>query len=294
MKVAFIGLGNMGLPMALNLLRAGYSVTGFDLVQSQIDAFSAAGGLPEKSAALAVNDADIMISMLPASRHVESLYLGDAGILARANPHTLLIDCSTISPKVAQDVAKAAKAKGFAMMDAPVSGGTAGAQAATLTFMVGSDAKDLERARPLLEKMGKNIFHAGGNGSGQTVKVCNNMLLGIQMLGTSEALRLGIANGMDPKILSDIMTKSSGRNWALELYNPCPNVMENVPSSKNYAGGFGVDLMLKDLGLAVENAHDLNASTPLGELAHQLYELHSKAGNGALDFSSVFNLTKVK
>ena len=294
MKVAFIGLGNMGLPMALNLLRAGYSVTGFDLVQSQIDAFSAAGGLPEKSAALAVNDADIMISMLPASRHVESLYLGDAGILAHANPHTLLIDCSTISPKVAQDVAKAAKAKGFAMMDAPVSGGTAGAQAATLTFMVGSDAKDLERARPLLEKMGKNIFHAGGNGSGQTVKVCNNMLLGIQMLGTSEALRLGIANGMDPKILSGIMTKSSGRNWALELYNPCPNVMENVPSSKNYAGGFGVDLMLKDLGLAVENAHDLNASTPLGELAHQLYELHSKAGNGALDFSSVFNLTKVK
>jgi len=225
---------------------------------------------------------------------VESLYLGDAGILAHANPRALLIDCSTISPKVAQDVAKAAKAKRFAMIDAPVSGGTAGAQAATLTFMVGGDAKDLERARPLLEKMGKNIFHAGGNGSGQTVKVCNNMLLGIQMLGTSEALRLGIANGMDPKILSDIMTKSSGRNWALELYNPCPNVMENVPSSKNYAGGFGVDLMLKDLGLAVENAQDLNASTPLGELAHQLYELHSKAGNGALDFSSVFNLTKVE
>ena len=294
MKVAFIGLGNMGLPMALNLLKAGYSVTGFDLVQSQIDAFAGAGGLPEKSAALAVIDADIVISMLPASRHVESLYLGDAGILAHANPRALLIDCSTISPKVAQDVAKAAKAKGFAMIDAPVSGGTAGAQAATLTFMVGGDAKDLERARPLLEKMGKNIFHAGGNGSGQTVKVCNNMLLGIQMLGTSEALRLGIANGMDPKILSDIMTKSSGRNWALELYNPCPNVMENVPSSKNYAGGFGVDLMLKDLGLAVENAHDLNASTPLGELAHHLYELHSQAGNGALDFSSVFNLTKVE
>ena len=294
MKVAFIGLGNMGLPMALNLLKAGYSVNGFDLVQSQIDAFVGAGGLPEKSAALAVIDADIVISMLPASRHVESLYLGDAGILAHANPRALLIDCSTISPKVAQEVAKVAKTKGFAMIDAPVSGGTAGAQAATLTFMVGGAAQDLEQARPLLEKMGKNIFHAGGNGSGQTVKVCNNMLLGIQMLGTSEALRLGIANGMDPKILSDIMTKSSGRNWALELYNPCPNVMENVPSSKNYAGGFGVDLMLKDLGLAVENAHDLNASTPLGELAHHLYELHSQAGNGALDFSSVFNLTKVE
>ena len=156
--------------------------------------------------------------------------------------------------------------------------------------MVGGDSQAVERARPLLEKMGKNIFHAGVNGAGQTVKVCNNMLLGIQMLGTSEALRLGIANGMDPKVLSDIMAKSSGRNWALELYNPCPGVMENVPSSRGYAGGFGVDLMLKDMGLAVENAGDLAASIPLGKLAQQLYEHHSKAGNGQLDFSSVFNL----
>jgi 3-hydroxyisobutyrate dehydrogenase len=158
--------------------------------------------------------------------------------------------------------------------------------------MVGGDAGAVECARPVLEKMGKNIFHAGANGAGQTVKVCNNMLLGIQMLGTSEALRLGIANGLDPKVLSDIMTKSSGRNWALELYNPCPGVMENVPSSKEYAGGFGVDLMLKDLGLAVENAENLDASVPLGKLAQQLYETHSKAGNGQLDFSSVFNLKK--
>jgi len=157
------------------------------------------------------------------------------------------------------------------MIDAPVSGSTAGAQAASLTFMVGGAAVDLERARPLLERMGKNIFYAGDNGAGQTVKVCNNMLLGIQMLGTSEALRLGIANGLDPKIFSDIMVKSSGRNWVLEFYNPCPNVMENVPASNNYAGGFGVDLMLKDVSLAVENAHDLNTSAPLGELAHYLY-----------------------
>jgi 3-hydroxyisobutyrate dehydrogenase len=176
------------------------------------------------------------------------------------------------------------------MIDAPVSGGTAGAQAGTLTFMVGGDAADVDRARPLLEKMGKNIFHAGASGSGQTVKVCNNMLLGIQMLGTSEALRLGIANGMDPKVLSDIMSKSSGRNWALELYNPCPGVMDGVPSSKGYAGGFGVDLMLKDLSLATENASDLDASVPLGELSRKLYEVHSQAGNGQLDFSSVFNL----
>jgi 3-hydroxyisobutyrate dehydrogenase len=290
MKVAFLGLGNMGLPMALNLIQAGHQVHGFDLVQSQMDAFKAGGGIPVQSALEAAKDADVIISMLPASRHVEALYLGEAGLLATANPKALLIDCSTISPKVSQAVAAAAKAKGFAMIDAPVSGGTAGAQAGTLTFMVGGDASALECARPLLEKMGKNIFHAGANGSGQTVKVCNNMLLGIQMLGTSEALRLGIANGMDPKVLSDIMSKSSGRNWALELYNPCPGVMENVPSSKGYAGGFGVDLMLKDLGLATENASDLEASVPLGELSRKLYEAHSKAGNGQLDFSSVFNL----
>lgn len=292
MKVAFLGLGNMGLPMALNLIKAGYEVHGYDLVQAQLDAFKAGGGMPAQSVSEAVLDADVIISMLPASRHVEALYLGDAGLLASANPKALLIDSSTISPKVSQAVAAAAKAQGFAMIDAPVSGGTAGAQAGTLTFMVGGDAVDLERARPLLEKMGKNIFHAGPSGSGQTVKVCNNMLLGIQMLGTSEALRLGIANGMDPKVLSDIMSKSSGRNWVLELYNPCPGVMEGVPSSKGYAGGFGVDLMLKDLGLAIENASDLDASVPLGDLSRKLYEAHSKAGNGQLDFSSVFNLKK--
>jgi len=293
MKIGFIGLGNMGLPMALNLLKAGYQVSGFDLVKSQLDAFANAGGTVSSNAITAAIDVDVLVSMLPASKHVEGLYLGDIGLLENVNPKTLLIDCSTISPKVAQAVAVKAKEKSFAMIDAPVSGGTAGAQAGTLTFMVGGDAKDVERARPILEKMGKNIFHAGPSGSGQTVKVCNNMLLGIQMLGTSEALRLGIANGMDPKVLSDIMVKSSGRNWALELYNPCPGVMENVPSSKDYAGGFGVDLMLKDLGLATENADVLAANIPLGKLAQQLYEVHSKAGNGQLDFSSVFHLKPV-
>jgi 3-hydroxyisobutyrate dehydrogenase len=292
MKIGFIGLGNMGLPMALNLLKAGHQVIGFDLVKSQLDVFAKAGGMIAEDANTTAKDAEVVITMLPASRHVEDLYLGNAGLLANANAKTLLIDCSTISPKVAQTVAAEAKAKGFAMIDAPVSGGTAGAQAGTLTFMVGGDASAVECARPLLEKMGKNIFHAGANGAGQTVKVCNNMLLGIQMLGTSEAIRLGIANGIDPKVLSDIMSKSSGRNWALELYNPCPGVMDNVPSSKDYAGGFGVDLMLKDLGLAVENAENLDASVPLGKLAQQLYENHSKAGNGKLDFSSIFNLKK--
>ena len=292
MKIGFIGLGNMGLPMAINLVKAGHEVTGFDLVDSQLKAFTAAGGKVVANANAAAQDVEVLISMLPASKHVEGLYLGENGLLAHANPQILLVDCSTISPKVAQAVATAAKAKGFSMIDAPVSGGTAGAQAGTLTFMVGGEAVDLERARPLLEKMGKNIFYAGASGAGQTVKVCNNMLLGIQMLGTSEALRLGIANGLDPKVLSDIMAKSSGRNWALELYNPCPGVMENVPSSKGYAGGFGVDLMLKDLGLAVENAENLDADVPLGKMARALYEAHSQSGNGQLDFSSVFHLKK--
>jgi len=292
MKIGFIGLGNMGLPMALNLLKAGHEVLAFDLVKTQLDAFAAAGGAIAPNANATSKDAELLITMLPASKHVEGLYLGEHGLLEAANPKTLLIDCSTISPTVAQAVSTVAKEKGFAMLDAPVSGGTAGAQAGTLTFMVGGQLQDVERARPVLEKMGKNIFYAGTSGAGQTVKVCNNMLLGIQMLGTSEALRLGIANGIDPKVLSDIMSKSSGRNWALELYNPCPGVMENVPSSKGYAGGFGVDLMLKDLGLAVENATNLDANVPLGKLAQQLYESHSKDGNGQLDFSSVFNLQK--
>ena len=292
MKIGFIGLGNMGLPMALNLLKAGHEVFAFDLVKTQLDAFAAAGGAIAPNANATSKDAELLITMLPASKHVEGLYLGEHGLLEAANPKTLLIDCSTISPTVAQAVSTVAKEKGFAMLDAPVSGGTAGAQAGTLTFMVGGQLQDVERARPVLEKMGKNIFYAGTSGAGQTVKVCNNMLLGIQMLGTSEALRLGIANGIDPKVLSDIMSKSSGRNWALELYNPCPGVMENVPSSKGYAGGFGVDLMLKDLGLAVENATNLDANVPLGKLAQQLYESHSKDGNGQLDFSSVFNLQK--
>lgn len=289
MNIGFIGLGNMGLPMAINLLKAGHAVVGFDLMSNQLDAFVVAGGKAAPNANAAASDADVVITMLPASKHVEGMYLGENGLLATANPKSILIDCSTISPKVAQAVAGAARAKGFAMVDAPVSGGTAGAQAGTLTFMVGGERSVVECVRPILEKMGKNIFHAGGNGAGQTVKVCNNMLLGIQMLGTCEALRLGIANGLDPKVLSDIMSKSSGRNWALELYNPCPGVMENVPASRGYSGGFGVDLMLKDMGLATENAQALEASVPLAKLAEQLYEAHSKAGNGQLDFSSVFN-----
>lgn len=288
--VAFIGLGNMGLPMAINLVKAGFSVSGHDLVASQVEKFVAGGGVTEADSMTAVAKAKVVITMLPASRHVESAYLHEQGILARAKAGALLVDCSTIAPDSARKVAAAAAERGFTMLDAPVSGGTAGAVAATLTFMVGGPEQGLAAARPYLEKMGKAIFHAGANGAGQTVKMCNNMLLGIQMIGTCEAIRLGMANGIDPKLLSEIIGKSSGRNWALEVYNPCPGVMENVPASRDYSGGFGVDLMLKDLGLAVENALSTGSSIPLGALARNLYNLHSHSGAGALDFSSIFQM----
>jgi len=288
--IVFIGLGNMGLPMAQNLVKAGLTVSGHDLVQASVDKLIASGGVSSADSMAAVAAAKVVITMLPASKHVEGLYLGEQGILAHAKPGTLLIDCSTIAPEAARKVASAAQAKGFAMLDAPVSGGTGGAAAGTLTFMVGGNAEVFAQAKPYLEKMGKAIFHAGASGSGQTVKVCNNMLLGILMIGTAEAIRLGMANGMDAKVLSEVMSKSSGRNWALEVYNPCPGVMETAPASKGYAGGFGVDLMLKDLGLAVENALTTGSSVPLGALARNLYDIHSKSGAGGLDFSSIFNL----
>ncbi|CAN7459898.1 3-hydroxyisobutyrate dehydrogenase [Variovorax paradoxus] len=294
MKIAFIGLGHMGGPMALNLRKAGFAVKAFDLSDEACKKYAAEGLAIAASAAESVTDADVVISMLPASAHVEGLFLGSGGgkpgLLDSIRAGTLVIDSSTIAAATSRKVADAAAAKGIAMIDAPVSGGTGGAIAGTLTFMVGGEADDLERARPVLEKMGANIFHAGGVGAGQTAKICNNMLLGILMIGTSEALALGVANGLDPKVLSEIMRRSSGGNWALEKYNPMPGVMETAPASKNYAGGFGTDLMLKDLGLAQENATAVRAATPLGGLARSLYAAHSLAGHGALDFSSVLKL----
>ncbi len=289
-KVAFIGLGNMGGPMAANLAKAGYRLRAFDLSRTACDQAAAAGIDIASSAVDSVAEADVVISMLPASRHVEALYLGsdsEPGLLQAIRKSSLVIDCSTIAPASSRKVAEAAAANGFAMLDAPVSGGTAGAAAATLTFMIGGEADAVDQARPLLEAMGKNLFHAGAAGAGQVAKVCNNMLLGILMVGTSEAIALGLANGLDPKVLSEVMRRSSGGNWALEKYNPLPGVMENVPAARNYAGGFGTDLMLKDLGLAMESALATGTSTPLGSMARNLYALHSAGGNGALDFSSI-------
>ncbi|MEJ8856824.1 3-hydroxyisobutyrate dehydrogenase [Variovorax robiniae] len=295
MKIAFIGLGNMGGPMALNLRKAGHVLSAFDLSADACKKFATEGLPIVASAADAVAGAEVVISMLPASAHVEGLYLGGEGkpgLLEHIAPGTLVIDSSTIAAATSRKVADAAGKRGIAVIDAPVSGGTGGAIAGTLTFMVGGSAQDLERARPVLEKMGANIFHAGDAGAGQTAKICNNMLLGILMIGTSEALALGVANGLDPKVLSEIMRRSSGGNWALEKYNPMPGVMETSPASKNYAGGFGTDLMLKDLGLSQENATAVRAATPLGGMARNLYAAHSLAGHGALDFSSVIKLVQ--
>ncbi len=291
-RIAFIGLGHMGSPMAMNLVKAGHELVVFDLVSAAMKTLVDAGASAASSAQAAVKDAQVVITMLPASKHVEGLYLGEAGLLTHIAANTLVLECSTIAPESARKVAEAAQQRGIRMIDAPVSGGTGGAVAGTLTFIVGGEPGDLESAMPYLEKMGKNIFHAGTAGAGQVAKICNNMLLGILMAGTSEALALGVANGLDPKVLSDIIAKSSGRNWATELYNPWPGVMDHAPASKAYAGGFGVDLMLKDLGLAAESALNARASVPLGELARNLYSMHSAQGNGALDFSSILNLFK--
>ncbi|MDP2768877.1 MAG: 3-hydroxyisobutyrate dehydrogenase [Giesbergeria sp.] len=297
MQIAFIGLGNMGGPMALNLQTAGHDVRAFDLSKPACDKLAADGLKIAQDATAAVQGAEVVISMLPASQHVEALFLGrdgQPGLLGSIAKGALVIDSSTIAAATSQKVAKAFDAAGIAFIDAPVSGGTGGAIAGTLTFMVGGDAAALERARPLLEKMGANIFHAGTVGAGQTAKICNNMLLGILMAGTSEAIALGVANGLDPKVLSEIMRRSSGGNWALEKYNPFPGVHENAPASKGYAGGFGTDLMLKDLGLAQENAMAVKAATPLGGLARAIYAAHSIAGHGAEDFSSVIKMVQKK
>ncbi|WP_158768898.1 3-hydroxyisobutyrate dehydrogenase [Paraglaciecola sp. L1A13] len=297
--IAFIGLGNMGGPMAANLLKAQAKVKVFDLVPEAVTELKNKGATAVNSAVDAVDGADIVISMLPAGKHVKSLYLGDseggtAGLIDVLTEDTLVIDSSTIDAASSISVGNALSEKGIRFLDAPVSGGTAGAAAGTLTFIVGGEEAAYQSALPVLQAMGKNIFHAGLNGAGQIAKICNNMLLSVLMLGTSEALQMAIDNGLDPKVMSDIMLQSSGRNWTLELYNPCPDVMPNVPSSNDYKGGFMVDLMRKDLGLALDTALKSHSTTPMGAMAQNLYNMHSMQGNGQRDFSSIFELFSVQ
>jgi len=291
-NIAFIGVGNMGAPMALNLLKHGHSLTAFDLSPALLQQVVAQGATAAESARVAVQQADVVITMLPSGAVVEKLFIDDDALLTHIQPGALIIDCSTVAPENARRVAAAARAKQLAFIDAPVSGGVAGAQAGTLSFLCGGTAADLERAKPFLACMGKNQFHAGDVGAGCVAKICNNMLLAIHMIGTAEALQLGVDNGLDPKVLSEIMLKSSGRNWSLELYNPYPGVMENVPASREYQGGFQVDLMAKDLTLAQEAAVRSQSNTPMGSLARALYVTWKTQGNGKLDFSSILKLFK--
>jgi 3-hydroxyisobutyrate dehydrogenase len=284
-NIAFIGLGNMGGPMAINLIKKGHHVVGFDLSEEALKILVSEGGKAAGSAVAASEDADVVISMLPSGKHVADLYSED--FINSLKPNTLLIDSSTIDAVTARTVAELAVSKGCRMIDAPVSGGTAGAQAGTLTFIVGGKQDDYEKARPILKCMGQNIFHAGESGAGQVAKICNNMLLAIHMIGTSEAINLGVKHGLNPQVLSEIMQKSSGKNWSLDVYNPYPGVIENAPASRNYSGGFAVDLMTKDLGLAAEAGLETKTSTPLGNTALNLYRMWSESGNGKTDFSSI-------
>ncbi|MDW8336086.1 MAG: 3-hydroxyisobutyrate dehydrogenase [Tepidimonas sp.] len=293
-RIAFVGLGNMGCPMAAHLHRAGCIVHGYDVNPSAMVAAQEQGIPTTPTLAQAIQDAEVVISMLPASRHVQTLYLGQeaggAGVLQQLKPGSMIVDCSTIAPDTARQIGAAAKAKGIAMIDAPVSGGVTGARSGSLTFIVGGDPADLERARPLLQIMGRHIFHMGPIGSGQVAKLCNNMVLGVIMAATAEALTLGVAQGLDARVLSQMMAVSTGRSWVTEACNPWPGVMDNAPATRGYTGGFSNDLMLKDLGLAIEAALSTQTAVPLGALARNLYALNSAAGRGGLDFSSIVQL----
>jgi 3-hydroxyisobutyrate dehydrogenase len=294
MKIAFIGLGHMGAPMARNLLKAGHALVVFDVVQRNVDALKAAGAAAAQSAAQAAEQAEVVITMLPSSPHVKTVYLGSDGVLAGVRPGVTLVDSSTIDPHTAHEVAAQAEQHGNPMADAPVSGGTGGAEAGTLTFMVGGDTAVFQQITPILRHMGKNIVHCGAGGTGQVAKICNNLLLGITMIGVSEAMNLGTALGIDAKVLAGIINTSSGRCWSSDTYNPYPGVMENVPAARGYSGGFGADLMLKDLGLAVDAAKQSKQPALLGAVAQQLYQMFSAQGAGGQDFSAIINLYKHK
>ncbi|HEX7466798.1 MAG TPA: 3-hydroxyisobutyrate dehydrogenase [Usitatibacter sp.] len=287
MKIGFIGLGHMGNPMARNLLKHGHALKIYDVIPDLVKKLAVEGCEVATSAGECAKGVEVVITMLPSSPHVRSVYLGDYGVLKGAAPGTPLIDSSTIDPLTAREVAMDAKAKGCAMVDAPVSGGVAGAEAGTLTFMVGGEARDFEGAKPVLLAMGKNIVHCGGIGNGQVAKICNNMMLAIEMIATAEGMTLAAKLGMDPKVFAAIVNTSSGRCWSSDTYNPYPGVLESVPASRSYSGGFGSDLMLKDLTLATDAAKNAKQPVMLGALAQQIYQKHSVDGNGAKDFSSV-------
>jgi len=294
MRIGFIGLGNMGGPMAANLVKAGHHVTAFDMMKGAIEKAAEHGAHAAGSAPDAARDAEAVITMLPAGAHVRQVYLGDGGLLRAAKPGTLFIDSSTIDVATARDVQSAAKAARLDFLDAPVSGGVGGATAGTLTFMVGGEDLAFARARPILEKMGKNIFHAGGAGNGQAAKICNNMLLAISMIGTCEAFVLAEKLGLDHQTLFNISSTASGQCWSLTTYCPVPGPVPASPANRDYQAGFTASMMLKDLKLAQGAAHAVGAATPLGAEAAALYSLFESAGAGGRDFSGIIQMLRGK
>ena len=291
-KIGFIGLGNMGLPMAQNLIKAGHAVTGFDVSEYSAERLAAGGGARAASAADACKEAEIVITMLPAGEQVRDVYLGDGGVLAAVPAGALLIDSSTIDVETAREVARAAEGRGLAMVDAPVSGGVTGAQSASLTFMVGGPDAAFERARPVLEAMGKTIVHAGGAGNGQAAKICNNMILGVSMIVVSEAFLLAEKLGLDAQKLFDISSKSSGQCWSMTSYCPVPGPVPASPANRDYKAGFTAAMMLKDLKLAQEAARASRAATPLGAGAAAVYEQFVETGAGGADFSGIIRFLR--
>jgi len=290
--IGFIGLGNMGAPMAANLAKAGHRVSGFDIVAGRAAALAAQGGRAAATTAEAAAAGEVVITMLPAGRDVRSVYLGDGGVLAHAHKGALLIDCSTIDVETARTVAAAAAEAGFGMLDAPVSGGVVGAQTASLTFMVGGAVETFERGRPVLAAMGRTIVHAGPEGNGQAAKICNNMILGVSMIAVCEAFSLGEQLGLAAQTLFEISAKSSGQCWALTSYCPVPGPVPASPANRDYAPGFTAAMMLKDLRLAQQAAGASAAATPLGAAAANLYQLFVDDDAGGLDFSAIYRFLR--
>eukprot|EP00013_Stygamoeba_regulata_P011060 CAMPEP_0177684658 /NCGR_PEP_ID=MMETSP0447-20121125/32554_1 /TAXON_ID=0 /ORGANISM="Stygamoeba regulata, Strain BSH-02190019" /LENGTH=329 /DNA_ID=CAMNT_0019194531 /DNA_START=54 /DNA_END=1044 /DNA_ORIENTATION=- len=291
--VGFIGLGNMGASMALNLKAAGHKMCVYDVNSDVLKKFEEGGATIAASPAEVAAVSRVVVTMLPSSPHVREVTL--KGVFSTALANSLFIDASTIDPATSRDLASTAEVeKACMMVDAPVSGGVVAAANATLTFMVGGPHEGYTDAKPYLETMGKNVVHCGPAGNGQVVKICNNLLLAISMIGTSEAMALGVRLGMDPKVLAGVLATSTGRCWSVDTYNPVPGVQEGVPSSRDYKGGFASKLMRKDLGLAMDAANSVGQTTPLGAVAHQLYSLISQHGHADLDFSSVFRYISSK
>jgi 3-hydroxyisobutyrate dehydrogenase len=286
--IGFIGVGNMGRPMAANLVKAGHAVTVFDPVADAARAAEAAGCRRAADVAEAARGRAIVLTMLPSGAEVREVYLGEGGVLTAARPGDLLVDCSTIDVATAREVSEAAARAGMAMLDAPVSGGVRGAAAATLTFMVGGEAEAVARAEPILLAMGKTVVHAGGSGNGQAAKICNNMILGASMIVVAEAFALADRLGLERQKLYDIASKSSGQCWALTVNCPAPGPVPAAPSSNGFRPGFTAAMMLKDLRLAQAAALATGTPTPIGAEAAALYGLLCAAGHGGLDFSAVF------